>query len=891
MHADRWRRVQELYHETYERPVHERGAFLDEVCAGDAGLREEIESLFAQPVSADGSLERAARGVALPTTARPFVVGARLGPYVITGPLGAGGMGEVYRARDRQLNRDVALKVLPELSALDPDRLARFRREAQILASLNHPNIGAIYGLADTDGIRALVLELVDGPTLADRIAQGPVPLHDALPIARQMCEALAAAHEQGVIHRDLKPANIKLRPDGTVKVLDFGLAKVFVGDGSKADLSRSLTVTLSGTQEGVILGTAAYMSPEQARGLTVDTRTDIWAFGCVLDEMLTGRALFLRPTLTDTLAAIVEREPAWDTLPAATPPGIRRLLQRCLEKDPTRRLRNIADARREIEDGLRGDARTAANTAVVVDPLRRRLRLWTIAVVTSLAALIAVGALTRYTRTAPQAQTAVWRWFAPSETPSVAVLPFSTIGAGDQYFADGITEAVTTELGRAGGLRVIASNSTFAYRDKTAFRDIGRELGVGLVVRGSVQRAGGMVRIDVSLVDARDDTVRWSERYNRELTDVLSVQDEISRQIATTLSKTVAPAPTAKLPSLSTTNPDAYDAYLHGLWHLKARSSTTPGRSRSRLVAAIEELNRAVAQDPNFSLARAVLGSAYTQQFFYNEADPALEQKAFLEIERAVAINPDQAEAYLARAQLTWNLRNGFHHESAIADLRHALSINPSLAEAYAELGKIYLHIGQTDKSVEANDQGQKLDPSAVPPASRKVSALVHAGRLDEVRLELDRHSRLSPVSRADALLAIGQLDEALQTLVPATSMESGDPEADESATALLAVVYARLGRREDAERAVAAASPVAENVGGLSHLHHAQFYVGSALSVLGRYDEAVRWLTKAVDEGFASYPRFSTDQTLAPLKGHAGFAALLARLRQDRDRWQKTL
>ena len=238
MHADRWRRVQELYHAAYERPVHARGAFLDEACAGDATLREEVESLLAQPVSADESLERAARGVALPTTPRSFAAGTRLGPYEIAGPLGAGGMGEVYRARDSQLNRDVALKVLPELFALDPDRLARFRREAQILASLNHPNIGAIYGLEDTDGIRALVLELVDGPTLADRIAQGPIPLHDALRIARQMCEALAAAHEQGVIHRDLKPANIKLRPDGTVKVLDFGLAKVFVGDGSEADLA-----------------------------------------------------------------------------------------------------------------------------------------------------------------------------------------------------------------------------------------------------------------------------------------------------------------------------------------------------------------------------------------------------------------------------------------------------------------------------------------------------------------------------------------------------------------------------------------------------------------------------------------------------------------------------
>jgi eukaryotic-like serine/threonine-protein kinase len=461
-----------------------------------------------------------------------------------------------------------------------------------------------------------------------------------------------------------LKPANVVITGNGLVKVLDFGLAKAVTGDASAPDLSQSPTLTLGDTQDGMILGTAAYMSPEQARGLTVDKRTDIWAFGCVLYEMLTGRGPFLGPTVTDTLAAILEREPAWDTLAGAAPPVIRRLLQRCLEKDPKRRLRDIADARIEIDRVLSG-------------PTRSRVLLpWAMAVVTSIGALIAVGALTWYVRAAPEAQTAAWRWFAPSEIPSVAVLPFNTIGNGDQYFADGITEAVTTELGRVGGLRVIASNSTFAYRDKTAFRDIGRELGVGLVVKGSVQRADGRVRIDVSLVDTRDDTALWSERYSRELTDVLTVQDDISRQIATTLSKTFGAAPAAKSPSLATTNPDAYDAYLRGVWHLKARSSTTTGlERRTRLVTATEELERAVAHDRNFALARATLASAYTQRFFYQATDPAFEQKAFLEIQHALAINPDQAEAYLARAQLTWNLRNGFPHERAITDLRRALS------------------------------------------------------------------------------------------------------------------------------------------------------------------------------------------------------------------------
>jgi serine/threonine-protein kinase len=377
MNSDRWRQIEELYQAAYARPASARGAFLDEVCAGDAGLRLEIESLLKQPVSADGFLERSANGIAPPTVPMPFTPGMRLGAYGIAGLIGSGGMGEVYRARDLTLRRDVALKVLPALFANDPDRLARFRREAQVLASLNHPNIGAIYGLENADGIAALVLELVDGPTLADRIAQGAIPLHEALTIARQICEALETAHEHGVIHRDLKPANIKLRPDGAVKVLDFGLAKVFAGDGSGLHLSQSPTITVGGTREGMILGTAAYMSPEQARGKVVDKRADVWAFGCVLYEMLTGRAVFAGETISDTVAAILDREPEWGALPARTRAGIGHLLRRCLDKDPKHRLRDIGDARIEIEEALTTpsvDARAASLPSVDTTRSRRAL-------------------------------------------------------------------------------------------------------------------------------------------------------------------------------------------------------------------------------------------------------------------------------------------------------------------------------------------------------------------------------------------------------------------------------------------------------------------------------------------------------------------------------------
>ena len=298
-----------------------------------------------------------------------LTAGTRLGQYEIVAPLGAGGMGEVYRARDTKLHRDVAIKVLLPSVANDPDRLARFSREAQVLASLNHPNIAHIHGIEEAAGVTALILELVEGEDLAQRLARGAIPLDEALPIAKQIADALEAAHEQGIVHRDLKPANIKVRPDGTVKILDFGLAKAIEqGSGLRAEGSanamNSPTLSMHATQAGIILGTAAYMSPEQAAGKAVDKRSDLWAFGVVLLEMLTGRQVFGGETTSHVLAAVLKDQPDWTALPANTPSTIRRLLRRCLEKDRTRRLDSAADARLEINDALTAPVEEAPRTA-----------------------------------------------------------------------------------------------------------------------------------------------------------------------------------------------------------------------------------------------------------------------------------------------------------------------------------------------------------------------------------------------------------------------------------------------------------------------------------------------------------------------------------------------
>ena len=318
----------------------------------------------------------------------PLANGTRLGSYEILAPIGAGGMGEVYRARDARLGRDVAIKVLPETFARDAGRLARFEREAKVLAALNHPNIASIYGLEDSGNTHALVMELAEGPTLADRIASGPIQMEETLRIARQICDALEYAHERGIVHRDLKPANVKVARDDTAKILDFGLAKAIAEENPEVHLANSPTLSRLATQAGFILGTAAYMSPEQAKGKTVDRRADIWAFGCLLYEMLTGEAPFHGETVTDTLAAVIRADPDWPRLPAETPTSVRVLLKRCLQKDSKQRLRDIGDARISIDEVLSGEARAVA------DASRQNSISWKVWLASGLAGLLLLSTL-----------------------------------------------------------------------------------------------------------------------------------------------------------------------------------------------------------------------------------------------------------------------------------------------------------------------------------------------------------------------------------------------------------------------------------------------------------------------------------------------------------------
>ena len=432
--------IEQICHAALEHDITARAAFLDEACADDPALRREVESLLAQEPAAAGFMSTPALALAggIMDDGTPSFIGRQLGPYAIHARLGVGGMGEVYQAHDTKLGRDVAIKVLPEAFAHDPERLSRFQREAKMLAALNHPTVATIYGLEQSHDTSYLVMELVSGETLEQRLARkGRLPIEDALGICRQIAEALEAAHEKGIIHRDLKPANVKVTPEGKVKVLDFGLAKAFAADGTTDDSAHSPTLSRAATAQGLILGTAAYMSPEQARGQAVDKRTDMWAFGCVLYELLAGNQAFHADTVTEILAGVLRGEPDWPALPAATSTKVRDLLRRCLQKDKTQRMRDAGDACIEIQEALAapalgstGPMTTGPTTRGRRQPVVWGLAVLAVAVVAGLAGwslrqtlLPAPRPVTRFTITLPPGQ----QLAGLGDGPAVALSPDGT--------------------------------------------------------------------------------------------------------------------------------------------------------------------------------------------------------------------------------------------------------------------------------------------------------------------------------------------------------------------------------------------------------------------------------------------------------------------------------
>jgi len=724
-----------------------------------------------------------------------LAVGTRLGPYEVIAPLGAGGMGEVYRARDSRLSRDVAIKSLPPEFARDADRLARFEREARLLASLNHPNIATIYGLEGDSASPHLVLELVEGETLAARLARGPLEPREALLVCGQIAAAIEAAHERGIVHRDLKPGNAMITVSGTVKVLDFGLAKGGPSESSGSGVRDAtpapshLATELIGerTEIGMVLGTAAYMSPEQARGKSVDRRADVWAFGCVLYECLAGRPAFSGETTSDLIARILEREPDWAALPASTPARLREVLKRCLRKDAEARPRDIRDVRLELAEIAAGGAAPAGGAS----------------------------------------------------EKSIAVLPFENLsGVDDEYFSDGMTEEILNALAQVEGLRVAARSSCFAFKGRREdLRAVAERLDVATVLEGSVRRSGSRLRIQAQLVKAADGYQMWSERYDREMTDVFEVQDEIASAIAAklrgTLQKLEHPA------RRGTENLEAYELLLRG-----RALQTRRGRF---LEEAVECFQKALALDPNYAEALAWLSDSYRLQSIFGVAPfGEIMGKAKATAERALAIDPNQAEAYATLAcvaeQYEWNFELAGRHYA------RALEIDPRHSRARGQRA-LWGYIRGAFSEEQAF--GEMRRAVAEDPLNAWIGAmhsyiLGFAGRHRESIAEsersvaLDRDSFFARWNLIRGLAWGGQYERAIE-LAPALLRESG---RHQWVLGALAWTYGKQGRPE------LAAAVLAELEARARLEFVAPFWLAVSASSAGDDEKAVKFMERTVAE-----------------------------------------
>jgi serine/threonine protein kinase/tetratricopeptide (TPR) repeat protein len=737
--------------------------------------------------------------------------------YRILGQLGRGGMGEVYRALDTKLNREVAIKVIPAKFVEDSARIARFIREAQVLASLNHPNIAAIYGLED----RALVMELVPGETLAERLASGPLPLENAVCICNQIAEALSAAHQKGIVHRDIKPANIKLTPEGKVKVLDFGLAKV--ASASADGLGDEASTLTAMTEAGVFLGTPAYVSPEQARGHEVDNRGDIWAFGCVLYELLSGRRPFAGRTAADIIAAVLTMEPDWDRVPPNTPPRIRELLRNCLEKDPGRRLQNIALAQIDMK---------AASPLVTTEKPERDQK--------------AIG--------------------------SLAVLPFTNVGGDPQmeYLSDGITESIIGRLAQRSQLRVMSRSVVFRYKGRSLeAQEIGKSLRVDVVVSGKVLQRGGTLQVSAEAVDVENGWQLWGGQFRRKVDDLFSLEQAIADEIAGKLSLTLAPGKQAEAPiNRYTENVQAYHLYLKGRFYCGKRTE-------EGLFKGIQYFREAIELDPTYALAHAGLAEAYVPLAFYCHLAPSDAcPKGRAASLAALEIDPRLPEARAALGAISG------HYERDLAkaekELRLAISLNPSYSRAHQALAEVLTIAGRLNEAAAEAKRALELDPLALHMNAFMSMTHYFAREFDEAMdygartVDMDPGFYPGYFYMALAAQLQGRFVEAAAALEKARALSNNSTLI----TATLGGVHAASGNVEEARKILREL----EETGGRKYV--SQTSVAAIHTALGAADQACACLERAYQDRCTWLLRALTvDARFDPLRREPRFQELVRR------------
>jgi len=752
----------------------------------------------------------------------PLVPGSRVGAYEIVTALGAGGMGEVYRARDTRLGRDVAIKVLPAEVASSPARLARFEREARAVAGLNHPNIVTLFSVEDEGGVRFLTMELVDGHGLDRLVTAGGLPAERVVELAIPLADALVAAHARGVIHRDLKPANVMVTGEGRLKVLDFGLAKLSQAGESTVPESAIATMTGPLSAEGQIVGTVPYMAPDQFRGGTVDERTDIFALVVVLYELATGRRPFSGATAADVASAILREEP----LPLASirpelGPGLEDVVSRCLRKDPADRHRAARDVVERLRQLQRGLERGEPGLAVAV-------------------------------------------------IRSLVVLPFGNVthDPAQEYFADGMTEALITDLSRLEGLRVISRTSAMRYKGvQRALPEIARELGVDAVLEGSALLVGARVRITVQLVSAHRDETLWSDRYDRKLEDVLDLQSEVAATVAGEIALRLSPREARRLARRQAVNPEAHLEYMKGQHIAEATSPQA-------IELSLRHFKRALELDPDLAAAWAGVAHCHNVRASRGMAKPSeAAEAARTAATKALELDESLAEGH---AELGWLEARAGNLDVAVRSLERALELNPGLTFAYMVLGRVHYC---TERHAEAQAtmlRALHIDPLSMIIHTAVGDSLYYARRYEESvayyrrAIELDPRFDGAHTDLARSLEALGQFDEARAQYLEGARLGS----TVAGPTFGLAHLEASMGHVDVARRMLeelkAARTQRVVSAWGIAALH----------ASLGDVDEAFQWLETAFDEGATGLVFLRVHPRIDPIRHDPRHAVLVKRV-----------
>ena len=849
MTSEQWQQIKTIVQQSLETEPEKRARFVAEKCGDDASLRHEVDALLATNENIGDFIETPAYLQVMETLpveerAPELTPGQRLGHYEVIRELGRGGMGTVYLAQDNELGRKVALKILPSGFSGRYVPASRFRKEAQVVSALNHPNILTIHEIGHIDSVDFIATEFIDGVTLRDRIAGGPMQATEAVEIGVQIAAALAEAHAAGIIHRDIKPENIMIRRDGLVKVLDFGIAKL-------ADTQDAGTgITTGGEYNGSLpIGTPKYMSPEQLRGQPIDARSDIWSFGIVLYEALTGH-------VPDSDADDDRWRARRDEGRSEPVKELRQVVRRCLERDTEGRYQSAQQVLDDLK-GLRRAMRDGVDANETAPRLRAR-RYASFAVVALLATVVAAFVYVLAFRGGD--------WAIP-EIKNLAVLPIETVGTDAQtedYFADGLTEGLINDLSQIGALRVIARTSTMRYKSRQQpLPQIAQELNVEAVVQVSIQRTGGLIRLSAKLIHAPTGRLIWERSYERPERDILSLQREMTRDIANEISIKLTPQEWERLSSSRPVDPKAYEEYLLGRFYLNKRNEPA-------IKTAITHFDAAIANDPDFALPYAFLADAYfALGTEFIAALPPAEALARGEASalKAVELDDTLAEAHTALAVIRLY---SWRWAEAEQGFKRALDLNPNYAAAHSWYALYFASQGRVGEAIARMYRARDLDPLS-PHINQNVGWMLHFARQfdEEIEqynraLELDPNFMFARRRLAAAYSAKGMNDAAIAECEKVIAI------AGRSATSLggLGRVYARAGRKNDARRILD------ELLEMKKHQRVSSYVLAYLYANLGERTTAFEWLERAYeersyamvflkvvldfDEGFRQDPRF---------------------------------